>query len=170
MHDMSDSDKTRLEEKPSTVDVKLSGELQLLVGGRKYVNEEELTREVLLEWAKRQGAVKEVNLISVTVQTMGGTELEVTLDDSDNTVSRLKRCIQDAQGVACFTQQLFLASKGGDTTEVKDEAMQEPLGDNELISVDCCVALYIDAEEENSWDLACGLITVSIAVVVLLDY
>jgi hypothetical protein len=34
------------------------------MGGRKYVKEEELTRAVLLEWAKRQGAIKEVNLIS----------------------------------------------------------------------------------------------------------
>jgi len=33
------------------------------MGGRTYIKEEELTRAVLLEWAKRQGAVKEVFLI-----------------------------------------------------------------------------------------------------------
>ena len=71
------------EEEPDTVDVKLSQELRELMGGRTYVKEEELTRAVLLEWAKRQGAVKEVNLISIiTVQTMGGTELGVKLDDT----------------------------------------------------------------------------------------
>ena len=52
------------------------------MGGRTYIKEEELTRAVLLEWAKRQGAVKEVILISITVQSMGGTETEVTLEDS----------------------------------------------------------------------------------------
>jgi hypothetical protein len=45
------------EEKQSEVDV----ELRELMGGRKYIKEEELTRAVLLEWAKRQGAVKEVS-------------------------------------------------------------------------------------------------------------
>jgi hypothetical protein len=55
------------EEQPDSVDLKLSQELQELMGGRTYIKEEELTRTVLLEWAKRQGAVKVVNLISITV-------------------------------------------------------------------------------------------------------
>ena len=59
----------------SEVDMRLSEELRGLLGGRKYVKEKDLTREILLEYAKRQGAVTEVDLISVTVQTMGGTEL-----------------------------------------------------------------------------------------------
>ena len=77
------------------VDVKLSEELRELMGGRKYIKEEELTRAVLLEWAKRQGAVKVVNLISITVQIMGGTETEVKLEDTDNSVRSLKQNIQD---------------------------------------------------------------------------
>ena len=60
------------EEQPDTVDVKLSQELRELLGGRTYVKEEELTRNVLLEWAKRQDAVKDVNLISITVQANHG--------------------------------------------------------------------------------------------------
>ena len=36
------------EEEPDTVDVKLSQELRELMGGRKYIKEEELTRAVLL--------------------------------------------------------------------------------------------------------------------------
>jgi hypothetical protein len=147
-----------------TVFVKLNVELRELMGGRKYVKEEELTRAVLLEWAKRQGAVKEVNLISITVQSMGGTEMEVKMDDTDNTVGSLKRNIQDKQGISAFSQQLFLVSKkSGDKAEMAVEAKQEPMGDDELLSVDCCVALCIDAEEENCWDSSSPLISVSIA-------
>jgi hypothetical protein len=107
------------------VDVRLCEELRELMGGRKYAKEEELTRAVLLEWAKRQGAVKEVTLISVTVQTMGGTELEVKLDDSDNTVLSLKKNIQDKQGIESFSQQLFIVSKSSDKAEANVEAKQE---------------------------------------------
>ena len=114
MSSSSGTKRQRLEEEqPDTVDVKLSQELRELMGGRTYVEEEELTRDVLLEWAKRQGAVKEVNLISVTVQSMGGTETEVKLEDSDNTVRSLKRNIQESQGISAFSQQLFLVAKGG---------------------------------------------------------
>ena len=156
------------EEQPDTVDVKLSQELRELLGGRTYVKEEELTRDVLLEWAKRQGAVKEVNLISITVQTMGGTELEVKLDDTANSVSCLKQSIQDGHGIPAFSQQLFLVSKSGDKdkAEANVEAKQEPMGDTELLEVDCCVALCIDAVEENSWDCSSPLITVSITLFV----
>ena len=152
------------EKNSETVDVKLSEELRELMGGRKYVKEDELTRAVLLEWAKKQGAVKEVNLISITVQSMGGTEMEVKMEDTDNTVRSLKRNIQDKQGISAFSQQLFLVSKKiGDKAEVAVEAKQEPMGDDGLLSVDCCVALCIDAEEENSWDSSSPLISVSIA-------
>jgi hypothetical protein len=102
MSGSSGNKRQRVEEE---VDVKLSAELRELMGGRKYIKEEELTRAVLLEWAKRQGAVKEVKLISITVQSMGGTETEVTLEDSDTSVRSLKLAIQDSQGVASFTQQ-----------------------------------------------------------------
>ena len=152
------------EEQPDTVDVKLSQELRELLGGRTYVKEEELTRTVLLEWAKRQGAVKEVNLISITVQTMGGTELEVKLDDTANSVSCLKQSIQDGHGIPSFNQQLFLVSKSGDKAEANVEAKQEPMSDTELLMVDCCVALCIDAVEENSWDCSSPLISVSVAL------
>jgi hypothetical protein len=85
----------RERQEENTVDVKLSAELRELLGGRRHVKEEELTRAVLLEWAKRQGAGKEVNLISITVQTMGVTELKVRLDDTANSVHCLKQNIQD---------------------------------------------------------------------------
>jgi hypothetical protein len=71
----------RLHEKDdrSEVDLRLNDELRGLLGGRKYVKAKDLTREVLLEYAKRQGAVTVVDLLSVAVQTMGGTELMLKL-------------------------------------------------------------------------------------------
>ena len=48
---------------PSEIDVRLSEELRGLLGGRKYVKAKDLTREILLEYAKRQGAVTEVDLL-----------------------------------------------------------------------------------------------------------
>ena len=123
---------------------------------------------MLLEWAKRQGAVKEVLLISITVQSMGGTETEVTLEDSDNSVRSLKLAIQDSQGIASFTQQLFLVSKkSSDKAEASIEVKQEPMPDNALLLVDCCVALCIDAEVLASWDSSSPLISVSIALIVV---
>jgi hypothetical protein len=148
------------EDKQAEVDVKLSEELRELMGGRKYIKEEELTRALLLEWANRQGAVKEVNLISIAVQSMGGTETEVKLEDSDNSVRSLKRNIQDSQGISAFSQQLFLVPKGSGKAEANVEAKQEPMGDDQLIVVDCCVALCIDAEVLTSWDSSSPLISV----------
>jgi hypothetical protein len=100
------------EDSQPDVNVRLSEELRGLLGGRKYVKAKDLTREILLEYAKRQGAVTEVDLLSVTVQNMGGTELKVQLEKSQNTVKWLKLAIQDEQGISIFTQQLFLVSKG----------------------------------------------------------
>jgi hypothetical protein len=90
-----------------------------LLGGPKHEAREarskakDLTREeILLKHAKRQGAVTAVDLLSsATVHAMGGTELEVKLDESQNAAGYLKLAIQDEQGVSSFAQQLFLVSK-----------------------------------------------------------
>jgi hypothetical protein len=57
-------------------------------------------------------------------------------------------------------------SKSGDKSEANVEAKQEPMRDSELLEVDCCVALCIDAVEENCWDSSSPLISVSIALFV----
>jgi hypothetical protein len=158
----------RLEE--SGVDVRLNEELRGLLSGQKYVKTKDLTREILLEYAKRQGAVTEVDLLSVTVQTMGGTELEVKLEESQNTVKWLKLVIQDEQGICTFTQQLFLVSKkSGENNAAAASggagAKQEPLKDDALVSDSSIVALCIDFSAAlNEWDSSSPLITVSIAL------
>ena len=67
---------------------------------------------------------------------MGGTELEVNLDDTANSVSCLKQSIQDGHGIPSFNQQLFLVSKSGDKAEANVEAKQEPMSDTELLMAD----------------------------------
>jgi hypothetical protein len=146
--------------------VRLSDELRGLLGGRKYVKAKDLTREILLEYAKRQGAVTEVDLLSVTVQNMGGKELEVKLEESQNTVKWLKLAIQDEQGISRFTQQLFLVSKGGDdnTAGASGGEKQEPLKDDAVVSDSSIVALCVDFSAVlNKWDSSSPLITASIS-------
>jgi hypothetical protein len=95
---------------------------------------------------------------------MGGTEMEVKLDDTANSVSCLKRRIQDGHGISIFSQQLFLVSKSSDKSEANVESKQGPMRDGEFLLVDCCVALCIDAVEENCWDCSSPLISVSLAL------
>ena len=87
------------------------------------------------------------------------------VDGTANSVSCINQSIQDGHGIATFNQQLFLVlSKSGDKAEANVEAKQEPMLDTELLLVDCCVALCIDAVEENSWDCSSPLISVSLAL------
>jgi hypothetical protein len=95
---------------------------------------------------------------------MGGTELEMTLDESQNTVKWLKLAIQDEQGISAFTQQLFLVSKSGDNNNASVESKQEPLKDDALVTDACTVALCVDfTAAENEWDSSSPLISVSIS-------
>jgi hypothetical protein len=165
---LDDDDEGEKADGPAEVDVRLGEELRELLGGRKYVKAKDLTREILLEYAKRQGAVTVVELLSVTVQTMGGMEMEVKLDESQNTVKWLKLAIQDEQGISTFTQQLFLVSKGGDDKAADASggagAKQEPLKDAALVSDSSIVALCVDFSAAlNEWDSSSPLISVSIA-------
>jgi hypothetical protein len=148
-------------------DVRLSEELRGLLGGRKYAKESDLTREILLEYAKRQGAVTVVDLLSVTVQSMGGTEVKVQLDQSRNTVKWLKLAIQDEQGISRFTQQLFLVSKGDNNNAGASGgagSKQKPLKDDDLVSDSSIVALCVDFSAAlNEWGSSSPLISMSIA-------
>ena len=114
----------------------------------------------------------EVDLLSsMAVKTMGGTELEVKLEQSQNTVKWLKLAIQDEQGISIFTQQLFLVSKkSGDNDNASGAsggagAKQEPLKADALVSDSSIVALCVDFSAAlNEWDSSSPLISVSIAL------
>ncbi len=154
---------------PSGIDVRLSEELRGLLGGRKYGKERDLTLEIRREREISLGDRTEVDLLSVTVQTMGGTELKVQLEESQNTVECLKLAIQDEQGISTFTQQLFLVSKkSGDKAADASGgagAKQEPLKDDAFVSDSSIVSLCVDFSAAlNEWGSSSPLISVSIAI------
>ena len=117
-----------------------------LMGGVKLCREEELTRAVLLEFLKSQGAIKEVKgLVEVTVQTMAGASFGVMLEEgggSNSSVRALKAEIEEAKGALCYQQEIFMV------VEDAEDGSEEPLSDDFKIESACTVALCVKPEEE----------------------
>ena len=122
-------------------DLRLNEELQLLIVGRKYVNQEDLSVDVLLRFLIEKGDIVRVNLFKVEVHGLGGSTVDVIMDEGHSEVSHLKQCIQDQTGTTAFSQNLFVLSKSGEEVKARDT----PLSDGELIDGACSVALCIDA-------------------------
>ena len=101
------------EEDGEDKDVKLCQGLSALVGNRKYVKESALSRDVLLAYVKERGDVVRVKLVRVSVQEMGGRSFGVTLDEKENKVKDLKCAVEEQEGFAVWSQQLFRFG-GGD--------------------------------------------------------
>jgi len=90
------------------LDVRLSDELGLLMGGRKYCKHSELTREVLIDFMKSKGDVSDVSVIEISIQTLSGCHFSVAIDSEHNQVTFLKRQIEKAEDT--LEQQLFKLS------------------------------------------------------------
>ena len=133
-------------------DVRLSGEMQALMKGRKYVKESELTRQVLLEYAKQKGAVKLVELVRVQVEQFGGSSFVAVLDDTESKVRDLKRAIEDKQGVLRRFQALFLLDDNGKATS------DVPLARDVLLSDESSVVLCVVTEGCWEWDASSSLL------------
>ena len=111
------------------------------MGGRKYFKEEELTREVMLQYWKAKEEIKEVGLVDVTVQTMTGHSFGIGLEAGAGAqVHVLKDEIKQAEGIPVKRQDLFVlcveGGKGGQESEV-------PLAEDFVIEADCTVALCV---------------------------
>ena len=122
-------------------DLRLNEELRVLLGGRKYVNQEDLSVDVLLRFLIEKGDIVRVKLFKVNVHGMGGSTFDVVMEEGQREVSHLKRSIEDQTGTAAFSQHLFVLSKSGEEVKARDT----PLSDGELIDGACSVALCIDA-------------------------
>ena len=100
------------------------------MGGVKLCREEELTRDVLLEFLKSQAAIEEAKgLVEVTVHTMAGASFRVMLEEEggSSNVGALKAEIEEAEGAARHRQELFVLVAGA------DDGSEEPLsGDFEI--------------------------------------
>ena len=116
------------------------------MGGVTLCREEELTRTVLLEFLKSQGAIEEVKgLLEVTVQTMAGASFGVMLEEgggSNSNVRALKAEIEEAEGAPRYRQELFMLVEG------VEDGSEEPLSEDFEIECACTVALCVKPEEE----------------------
>ena len=135
--------RTEENEEEETQHVALPDGLRALMGGRKFCPQEELTREVLLQYLKAQGDIREVNLVEVTVQTMSGRSFGVVLE-VDTEVKLLKSGIEEAEGTAARRQDLLMLREGGGR-----EGDEVPLADDFEISEPCSVALCVSVAEGN---------------------
>ena len=119
--------------------VKLPEGMRAAMGGRKFCPQEELTREVLLQYLKGKGEIREVaGLVDVTVQTMTGRSFDVVLESGASaTVGQLKAEIEEVEGTLVHRQDLLVlcaeAEKGSEV----------PLLDSVVIAEACTVALCV---------------------------
>ena len=129
--------------------VKLPEGMRSAMGGRKYCAQDELTREVLLQYLKGKGEIREVaGLVDVTVQTMTGRSFDVVLESGASaTVGQLKAEIEEVEGTPVHRQDLFVlcaeAEKGSEV----------PLLDSFVIAEACTVALCVAVEPGESRSL-----------------
>jgi hypothetical protein len=113
----------------------------VLLGGRKYVNQEDLSVDVLLRFLIEKGDIVRVKLFKVNIHGMGGSTFEEMREEGQSEGGHLKRSIEDQTGTAAFSQHLFVLSKSGEEVKARDT----PLADGELIDGACSVAMCIDA-------------------------
>jgi hypothetical protein len=72
--------------------VRLGEGLAKIMGGHTFCREEDLSRELLLEYLKSTGEIEEVKgVFEVTVQTMVGTSFEVTLEEGGSINNQVRR-------------------------------------------------------------------------------
>ena len=87
----------------------------------------------------QQGEVEAVKLVRVSVQEMGGRNFGVTLDEAKNKVKDLKRAVEEQEGFAAWTQQLFRFGGGG------EGGSAAPLSNSVAVSDEERFALCVDS-------------------------
>lgn len=134
------------EEEQETQHVALPDGLRALMGGRKFCPQEELTRELLLQYLKAEGDIREVEgLLDITVQTMTGKSSDVVLESGSSAqIGLLKSEIEEAEGTPACRQDLFVLRQG--EAAATEEGSAVPLADNFVISETCTMALCVAVE------------------------
>ena len=135
------------EEEKGTQHVALPDGLRALMGGRKFCPQEELTREVLLQYLKVKGDIREVDgLLDITVQTMTGKSFGVVLESGSSAqIGLLKSEIEEAEGTPACRQDLFVLREGEEAAAAEEGGVI-PLSDDVLISESCTIALCVAVE------------------------
>jgi hypothetical protein len=124
-------------------ELKLGRGLQIFMGGRKYCDEHDLTREFLLEYLlSKQDEVSIASTFHVVVQSLSGEEFVVKMDQNENQVRHLKEEIEKLKGLRVSQQELYL---GNIATDEKGESNSvEPLmKDCDTLQSACTVTLCV---------------------------
>ena len=134
------------ENEEETQYVALPDGLRALMGGRKFCPQEELTREVLLQYLKTKGDIREVDgLLDITVQTMTGKSFDVVLESGNTAqIGLLKSEIEEAEGTPACRQDLLVLREGEEAAAEEGSAV--PLADDFVISESCTIALCVAVE------------------------
>ena len=138
--------RTEENEEEGTQHVALPDGLRALMGGRKFCPQEELTREVLLQYLKAKGDIREVDrLLDITVQTMTGKSFDVVLESGSSAlIGLLKSEIEEVEGTPACRQDLFVLRVG--EAAAAEEGSAIPLADGFVISESCTIALCVAIE------------------------
>jgi hypothetical protein len=122
--------------------------------------QQELSRQVLLDYLIAKGDIAVVDLLEVTVQTLSGASFEVTLEVGPTTsnVRALKAEIETAEGTPWHRQELF------ELVENVEGACEEPLADDLVVENPCTVALCVQAPPAFEWDSHSPLLKASSCV------
>ena len=139
--------RTEENEEEETQHVALPDGLRVLMGGRKFCPQEELTREVLLQYLKAKGDIREVEgLLDITVQTMTGKSFDVVLESGSSAlIGLLKSEIEEVEGTPACRQDLLVLREGA-AAVAEEEGSAVPLTDDFVISESCTIALCVAIE------------------------
>jgi hypothetical protein len=108
-----------------------------------------LPRATLLKMAKTVGAVTNVQLFTVSVLPLGGSDFEVPLEHGTgeySTVLALKAAITRARGICRFRQTIFLLAADG-----TGGGPSRPLPEDYLLTGNCEVSLTVLTNPEFRW-------------------
>ena len=95
---------------------------------RENCRAEEITKQQCIDRLTALGELVEVETFQVSVQMLSSYTFSVTMDSTDNKVSRLKALIEDTQGTKPYLQDLIVVPQAASGGESKDAEMGEGEG------------------------------------------
>jgi hypothetical protein len=129
-------------------------ELRALLGGKKYVDEKELTGELLRRWAFGSRAVSKVVTFDIQINTLEGKSFVVTMDAEDNGVGALKREVASREGIPPNLQELYRVTEAeageGEGRHGRNIGQQQiELGGGSTLDEACAVVLCVKTKGEG---------------------
>jgi hypothetical protein len=123
-------------------------ELRCMFGGRKYIFEQDLTREVLLGYLLQSRAAEKVNRFDVKIVMLSSDVLEVKVDNTENKVWQVKKLLEEQHGFKAHLQELFSVPDAKSNASCTSSE-QLLLADSSCINVPCKVMLSIRSVSDS---------------------